>query len=350
MKARRTGRLTMSLRFSLFVCCIFLITAGIVALLGVVMIHSGMFHAFGGVTPLALILVVLCASILVGTAVSAVIGRFPLRPVHRVIEQMKELAGGNFHAHLNADGPLEYRKLAESFNSMARELGSIEMLRSDFVNNFSHEFKTPIVSIKGFAELLKYGDLTEEERGDYLDIVIDESARLAELTANVLYLSKIENQEILSEREPFALGEQIRHMILLLQPKWEGKRIDMNVDLLDMCLDGNEEMLGQVWLNLIDNAIKFTPEGGSISICLTKKEANARIVIRDNGCGIRAEALPRVFDRFYQGDTSHALQGNGLGLTLATEIIGLHKGTIRCESEEGHGTVFTVELPVQCKL
>lgn len=345
MRNKRPSRLSMSLVLSLFICIIFLISAGVVAGLTFIGIQLGVFDVDAR-SPLMVVFNVLLASVLVGTLLSLGLSRIPLRPIRLVIAKVKELAGGNFDAHLDIRRPPEFHQLAESFNSMARELGSIEMLRSDFVNNFSHEFKTPIVSIKGFAELLKYGDLTEAERNEYLDIVISESARLAELSTNVLYLSKIENQEILTERASFALGEQIRHTILLLQSKWEEKHITMNIDLLDLRIVGGEEMLGQVWLNLIDNAIKFTPEGGTISLTLMESAGKALFRVQDTGCGIEEEAAGRIFDRFYQADTSHATSGNGLGLTLVQKIVRLHKGEIRCESRVGKGTVFWVELPL----
>lgn len=346
MKPKRRNKLSMSLIFSLFVCVNFVITGGIVSIAGFILHEAGVIAALGHLAPIVVILIVLFASILVGTAVSMAIGKYPLRPVRRVIAQMEELAGGNFNARLDIARPPELHNLAESFNSMAKELGSIEMLRADFVNNFSHEFKTPIVSIKGFAELLKYGDLTDEEKNEYLDIVISESSRLAELSNSILYLSKIENQEILFENETFDVGEQIRHIVLLLQNKWESKRINMNLDLQDVYLCGCEEMLEQVWLNLIGNAIKFTPEGGTVRIRMVQEAERIKIAIADTGCGISPEALPRIFDRFYQGDASHAMEGNGLGLTLASKIIALHNGRIQCDGEVNQGAVFTVELPV----
>lgn len=346
-RPRLRDRIGMTLTFSLFVCGVFLVTAGIISGIGVILTRSGAMEHLEGMAPIVLVLVVLVACVIVGTIVSTLLGYFPLKSIRKVIRQMRQLAAGDFGVRLAIDRPPEMRELSDSFNSMAKELGSIELLRSDFVNNFSHEFKTPIVSIKGFAELLKYGDLTDAERNEYLDIVISEAARLAELSSNVLYLSKVENQTILSDqdRAPIALGEQIRHTILLLRAKWEEKRITMHVDLEDLTCRGNEEMLGQVWLNLIDNAVKFTPEDGAVWVGLARRGVDAVFTVRDSGPGIREEALPRVFDRFYQADTSHATAGNGLGLTLVHKIVQLHGGTIDCHSAEGRGTTFTVVLP-----
>jgi len=209
-----------------------------------------------------------------------------------------------------------------------------------------HEFKTPIVSIKGFAELLKDDSLPAEERSEYLDIIIRESSRLATMSTNVLNLSRIENQTIIANRKPIDVSEQIRRCILLLQSSWENRNIDMDIDLEDAVLNGNEEMLSQVWLNLLDNAIKFTPDGGRIALQLTKKDKLAVITIQDNGVGIAADELERIFDKFYHSDAGSAAPGNGIGLTLARKIVRLHGGDILCASSPGEGSLFTVTLPL----
>lgn len=346
MKRRRPNRLNMTLLFSSFVCGIFLITTMIIGIISFILNQLGVPGLLGNLTRPGMVLVVLVSCVLVGTLVSFALSRIPLKPIRRLINMTNELAAGDFDVRLEIDRPPELQELAESFNRMAQELGSIEMLRSDFVNNFSHEFKTPIVSIKGFAEMLKYGDLTEAERDEYLDIVINESARLAELSNNVLYLSKIENQGILTDAEPFQLGEQIRHCILLLQTKWEGKGLSLVLDLEDLVCVGNEEMLSQVWTNLLDNAIKFSPEGGTVSVRLRAQDDKVLFELQDEGCGIQGDALPRIFDRFYQADTSHTTQGNGLGLTLVKKIVTLHGGSITCENAPEQGARFTVTLPL----
>ena len=220
------------------------------------------------------------------------------------------------------------------------------MLRADFVDNFSHEFKTPIVSIKGFAEELKHDDLTPEQRSEYLDIIIHESSRLSQLATNVLNLSRVEKQTILASRERFDLTEQVRRSVLLFESKWEQKRLTLSVELDEVSLVGDEELLSQVWLNLIDNAVKFTPDGGCVDIRLKKSGEMAMFSISDDGYGISEEAQRHIFDKFYQGDLSHASSGNGLGLSIARRIVLLHGGDIRCKSEEGAGTEFTVELPL----
>ncbi len=229
---------------------------------------------------------------------------------------------------------------------MTQELSSIQTFRSDFINNFSHEFKTPIVSIRGFAKLLKEGDLTEEERQEYLDIIISESERLADLSTNVLNLSKYESIEIVSDVKPFRIDEQIRRTLVLLESKWEKKDLDMNVELEEIVYNGNAELLQLIWINLLDNAIKFTKNNGNIQIRLSKWNGGIRFQVQDDGTGMDQQTQAHIFDKFYQADNSHKTNGNGLGLTLVKRIVELCKGRIEVQSEIGNGSVFTVWLPV----
>lgn len=347
MKHSLQKRIGLSLIFSLAVFVTFVITAFIVAITGFFIISSGAAESFSSHNGFIGIVVILLASIMVGTFVSPIMGHVALKPIRKAIAATNQLAGGDFSTRLDITHPPEFRVLADSFNRMAEELGGIELLRTDFVNNFSHEFKTPIVSIKGFAEMLKSNELTQEERDEYLDIVIGESSRLATLATNVLNLSKVENQTILSDRQIFNLGEQIRRCILMLESKWEQKKLSFSIYVQDIRCLGNEELLSQVWLNLLDNALKFTPEGGKISVTLGMESERAKFILCDNGTGISADAAAHIFDKFYQADTSHAMSGNGLGLTLAKRIIELHAGSIECKSKLGEGTEFTVLLPLK---
>lgn len=347
MRRRLKNRIGLSLLFSIVVLVLFLITALIVGAISFILIKAGLLNQFSRYGHIVQILIVLLACVIVGTIISPVMGRFALKSIHKVIAAINQLASGDFSVRLDRDGPPEVHKLAESFNLMAEELGGLELLRTDFVNNFSHEFKTPIVSIKGFAEMLKYDDLTPEERHEYLDIVISESSRLAALATNVLNLSKVENKTILTDKHSFNIGEQVRNCILLLQSKWEQKRILLTVEIKDVWCCGNEELLYQVWLNLFDNAVKFTPEGSTIGVMLDEVDGKAVFTLRDSGDGISADAVEHIFDKFYQADTSHATAGNGLGLTLAQKIVLLHDGSIVCKSVLGEGTAFIVELPIK---
>lgn len=240
----------------------------------------------------------------------------------------------------------EFERLSESFNRMAQELENTELLRSDFINNFSHEFKTPIVSLRGFAKILKNDSLTKEERDEYLDIIISESNRLSQLSTNVLNLSKIEKMSILSDMESFDLSEEVRQSVLLLESKWQNKNLELFIDMDELEYHGNKALLNQVWINLIDNAIKFSPQNGKIKLKLHRKKDQVVFQILDNGCGMDEETKNHIFDRFYQGDSSHTAEGNGIGLTVVEKIVHLHKGQIRVVSEAGIGTTFTVNLPI----
>ena len=342
-------RVGLPLLFSAIVFAILIISSVIIFLFGILLIRLNAVNLIkvSKNGPMFSVLLLLLISVLVGTVVSFMISRIPLRPVHRVIDATNRLAAGDFSARLELPGPGAFSELEGSFNRMAEELGGIEMLRADFVDNFSHEFKTPIVSIKGFAEELKHDDITPEQRNEYLDIIISESSRLATLATNVLNYSRVEKQTILANRTKFDLTEQVRRCILLFETKWDQRRLNLTVELDEISLVGDEELLSQVWLNLIDNAVKFTPEGGCVEIRLEKRWNKAVFRIRDDGYGISAEAQKHVFDKFYQGDASHSAQGNGLGLSIAKRIVSLHGGTIACESQEGIGTEFSVELPLE---
>ena len=262
-------------------------------------------------------------------------------------EATAKLSRGDFTTRLNIKYPPEFIVLSKNFNLMAEELGSMEVLRTDFINNFSHEFKTPIISIKGFAEILKDDTLSKEERDEYLDIIIEESQRLSYLATNVLNLSKIEGQAILKDKQKFNVGEQIRQNILLLEPKFKDKNISLNIDIDDCILIGNKEMLSHVWLNLLGNSIKFINDNGVIRVIVKKRDDNIIMIFSDNGIGISENVIPKIFDKFYQGDTSHATKGNGLGLTMVKKIVELHSGTIKCESVLSKGTKFTITLPIE---
>lgn len=286
-------------------------------------------------------------STLIATTITGFLGRIPLSPLRKVIDAMNRLGKGDFSVRLDINATNELAELAESFNHTAEELGSIETLRTDFVNTFSHEFKTPIVSLRGFAKILKNKNLTEEERNEYLDIIISESDRLADLAKNVLTLSRIDTCTILPEGEDFNLTEEIRQAVLLCEPKWSKKNIELVIDLDEIIYKGNSEMLDHIWLNLLDNAIKFSPENGHIDIALKKSEASVIFSVCDNGPGMDENVQKHIFNRFYQGDTSHKTAGNGIGLSIVDKVVRLHQGTINVESKLSSGSTFTVKLPIR---
>ncbi len=290
-------------------------------------------------------LIFLFICVLVGGVIAAFVSKRPLEPIRQLVSATNKIAEGDYSARIDLKGLADLNNLSNSFNHMAEELASVEVLRNDFVNNFSHEFKTPIVSIRGFARMLKREDLSKEERDEYINIIIGESERLADLSTNVLNLSKIEQQKILTDRTRYNLSEQIRTVIAMLDTKWYSKNISYNFYASEVMIDGNEELLKQVWINLIDNAIKFSAEGESVDIGITNRGNLIEITVHNSGDVIGKDAIAHIFDKFYQGDTSHTVNGNGLGLAIVYRIIDLHGGNIMVESGKSDGTKFTVSIP-----
>jgi signal transduction histidine kinase len=255
------------------------------------------------------------------------------------VEKLEALqaAGKDPFQITTAEQSIHNAEIVERFE----ELENTEVLRSDFINNFSHEFKTPIVSIAGFAKLLKKGNLSEKEKAEYIDIIEKESLRLSYLATNVFNLTKIENQTILTEINEYNPAEQIRHCVLLLENKWSEKEIDFNIELEDILISANEELMDQVWINLLDNAIKFSESKSTIDIKMKKEKTSTSFTITNKGVTISKDNIDRIFRKFYQADESHAAEGNGVGLAIVKKIIELHKGKITVESENGV-TSFTV--------
>jgi len=294
-----------------------------------------------------LIVYMVLVSIIIGTFMAMFSGRRFLRRIYELVNATKEVAAGNFNIRLGSGGAREIDIITKSFNEMVSELSTIETLRSDFVSNISHEFKTPISSIRGFARRLKKDTLTDEQRNEYIDIIISESERLTRLSSNVLLLSRLESTEKLFEETSYSLDEQIRRAILLLDPQLQKKDLDVDAALDSVLIVANEKMLNHLWLNLLGNAIKFSPDGGTIKITLGATSEEAVITISDEGIGMNDDVKNRIFDKFYQGDQSRATEGNGLGLSLVKRILDLENGRIDVESELGKGTTFTVSLPIR---
>jgi signal transduction histidine kinase len=289
-----------------------------------------------------------CVSILFGTGLSAWIFRNTLRPLFKLSEATKEVARGNFGVRVHYDGKhTELQNLTQSFNRMAHELGNIEMMRSDFISEISHEFKTPIASIEGCAMLLQNDSLTSEERREYAELISQSSHRLSVLTSNILKLSRLEKQEIVTDRRDFRLDEQIRLAVLMLESEWTTRSIDLDIRLDELTWYGNEELLMQVWVNLIGNAIKFSNPGGTVQLTLRRDGAFLNAEVRDYGIGMTEEVQKHVFEKFYQGDKTRSDRGNGLGLALVQRIVELCDGEILVESVPGRGSCFTVKLPAE---
>lgn len=285
-------------------------------------------------------------SILIGTVLTLCIGHLPLRPLYTFMQAIHSVSEGNFQTKIYLEHPKEFRELSRCFNQMTEELAGIEMMRSDFINNFSHEFKTPMVSILGFAKLLKRGNLTADEQEEYLDIIIEEAKRLTSLSSNILNLSKIESMSLLTDSTNFNVGEQIRECVVLLENKWAEKDISFHFHLLEQTINGNESLLKQVWTNLIDNAIKFSPVKSEISLSMSRDNDSFTVTITDYGSGMDEKTQHYIFDKFYQGDSSHSSEGNGLGLTLVKKIVELHHGSIVVKSQPLQGCSFLITLPV----
>lgn len=292
-------------------------------------------------------IVAFMSSILLGTIITTFVGRTMLQPIHDLSMATSEVARGNFSVRVRENGSDEYGTLQRNFNKMAQELSGIETLRGDFISNVSHEFKTPLASIQGFARLLQDPALSEEDRAEYTQIIIDETSRLSKLSSNILNLTKLENQTTIGKKVRFRIDEQIRKIILMLEPEWSRKDIDMDIDLEDILYIGNEDLMGQIWQNIINNAIKFTPQGGKIKVNLFRSSSGIVAKVWDNGPQIPADKKDKIFEKFYQGDRSRATEGNGLGLALVKRIVDLADGKIGVDNPFEGGVMFSVELPYQ---
>ena len=292
------------------------------------------------------------ASLLIGAVLAAVLSRFALQPIRALVAQMQRLASGDLQARLELREPYArmpaFAQISDGFNKMAQELQNTEMLRSDFINNFSHEFKTPIVSIAGFAKLLKRGNLSQRQREEYLDIIEEESLRLSDMATNVLNLTKVENQTILTGLSTFNLSEQLRASILLLERKWSKKDLQWQLEFGEYRITANEELLKQVWINLLDNAIKFSPEGGTVAVRITEQGGTLAVSVRNAGAAIPQPEQEKIFRKFYQVDESHSSEGNGIGLAIVKRVTELHRGTVAVRSGNDE-TTFTVTLPEHCE-
>lgn len=284
-------------------------------------------------------------SILLAIPISSFVSRRSAKPIQDMLEATKSISRGDYSVRVAEEGTGDIAELLHSFNQMTAELGSTEMMRNDFINTFSHEFKTPIVSIRGFARRLRHGGLTEQQRNDYLDFIAEESQRLSKLASNVLLISRYENQKLVGEQTEYDLDEQIRTCVLRMESQWSDKDLVFELDLPRLPYRNNCEMMEHVWMNLIGNAIKFSRPGGAIFITARCESGVVTVTVRDEGVGIRPEDIGHVFDKFYQGDSSRAAAGNGLGLALVHRIVELSGGRITVESRVGQGTSFCLSLP-----
>lgn len=289
----------------------------------------------------------LVGSILLGSSVAIYVGKVIIKPIQELGKGFKRLSEGDFTVRVPENHRIEeMRDISKQFNAMTYDLSHIEALRSDFVANVSHEFKTPLSSIEGYAVLLQNKNLSVEKKDVYINKILENTARLSTLTSNVLLLSKLENQELVLNNKDFRLDEQIRKTILSLEDKWTLKNIQFDLNLPTWSYYGSEQLLEHVWYNIISNAIKFSKQDGIIEIELKEVDKALVVIIKDHGEGMSEDVIKYIFEKFYQGDKSRLSEGNGLGLTLVKRILDICNGQIEVESKEGIGSIFLISLPL----
>ena len=271
------------------------------------------------------------------------------RPVKRIVDAAEKIVKGDFSVRVKPQSKFgtdeTFNRVIECFNKMAEELGSVETLRTDFIANVSHEMKTPLAVMQNYGTLLQSPDLTEEKRIEYAKGVTDGSRRMADMMTNILKLNRLENQQIYPQATEYDLGEQLCECLLQYENVWEKSEIEIDTDIAEnVMVKADAELLSLVWNNLFSNAFKFTEAGGMVSVSLTATENDAIVKVKDTGCGMTADVGEHIFEKFYQGDTSHSVQGNGLGLALVKRVVDIMHGEISVESVLGVGTMFTVKI------
>lgn len=328
--------------YILIVAVIVLFSFGAIAGLLYLLEGLGVIPSLGIYTLISLLLV----SGITVALMSYFIGRRVLTPLVKLSSASKEVARGNFDVTVSDSSKMEeVQSTFRNFNAMVCELKSISTLSSDFIANVSHEFKTPLSVIEGYAMLLQDDRLTAQEREDYLNKILVNTRRLNTLVGNILMLSKMETKPLPEQYTRFRLDEQLRQVVAQLEPQWSAKGISFRVRLDEVELLGWEQVLPYVWSNLISNAIKFSPSGSVIALTLLEQRECAVVTVSDRGCGMEPDVQERIFEKFYQGDTSHKSEGNGLGLALVRQIVELSQGVVEVESQPGKGSTFRVILP-----
>ncbi len=340
IRNREKDHLSLNLRMTLMVTgellLVVLVALGLYLLLdSVVQLESFLF----------LVLVLLLTSVVIGMLVTQWMSRWVYKPTKKLRAAMERVADGDFKVRLeDRSSSKEIMEIYSGFNLMAHELEATETLQSDFVSNVSHEFKTPISAIEGYATLLQGSERLTPEEQEYVEKISFNTRRLSSLMSSILLLSKLENQQIPTNRQPYSLDEQIRQSIVGLEAAWEPREIEFDVELDRLNYTGNEAMMRHVWDNLLSNAIKFSPDCGTVRVTLRRQGTALVAAVEDSGPGIAAEAQKRIFDKFYQADSSHKAEGNGLGLALVKRILSLEDGSISVENLPAGGCQFTVTL------
>ena len=271
------------------------------------------------------------------------------RPVKKIMAATERIMQGDFSTRIEPvkefSGETGLNQIIECLNKMTAELAGTETLRTDFIANVSHELKTPLSVIGNYATMLQRPGITEEEKNDYAKAISEASRKLAQLVTNILKLNKLENQQIFPQPTEFDLGEQLREYMLVFEDAWEAKNLEIQTDIQDgVCIKSDPELLSLVWNNLISNAVKFTPAGGTVGVCLRAEENYVAVSVSDTGCGITPGVGKHIFEKFYQGDPSHATQGNGLGLALVKRVVDILNGEIDVKSISGKGSTFCVKF------
>ena len=270
------------------------------------------------------------------------------RPVKLITEATERIMQGDFSVRvrpMNGAGVEGFNQIGKAINAMAAELAGTETLRTDFIANVSHELKTPLAVMGNYATMLQHPGITEEEKNDYAKAISEAARKLAQLITNILKLNKLENQQIFPQPKEFDLGEQLCECLLVFEDAWEAKNLEIETDIEeDVRIKSDPELLSLVWNNLISNAVKFTPAGGTIGLSLKTEDSSVVVQVRDTGCGMTPEVGQHIFEKFYQGDTSHATQGNGLGLALVKRVVDILNGEIGVRSVSGEGSTFTVKF------
>lgn len=340
IRNRKKERLTLRVRMVIWV------QVELLACVGLAFLIDNIAHTLNPNWNIPLLLELVIVSVVVGGVMTAVISKTFFNPVKNLRQAMDKVANGEFAIHLDTDKSSsgEIKELYAGFNLMTNELKATEILQTDFISNVSHEFKTPINAIEGYSTLLQGCENLDDDQKEYVEKILFNTGRLSSLVSNILLLSKIENQSIQAKREYFSLDEQIRETIVALETAWAPKNIELDVELDSVKYNGNEIMMRHIWSNLISNAIKFTPENSTVSIRLQNSKDKFIFSVTDQGEGLSDEAKKHLFDKFYQADTSHKSEGNGLGLALVKRILDIDGGDITAENVNGGGCRFTVTL------
>lgn len=342
MKKKRNGRSSLRLRFILICMSQLVLVAALSELAG------WAFRHWFGVTPeLPIFVWAMVFSGTIGVAVTNHMTKMLIDPIAKLRSAMREVADGDFKVEAKCESRIQdVQDIYDSFNSMVRELSTTETLQTDFISDVSHEFKTPINAIEGYASLLE-GEPSPEEQRAYVEKILFNTRRLSALTGNILLLSKLSNQSILPQKTQFRLDEQIRQAIVALEQKWSEKELGFEVELAETPFFGYESLLPHVWTNLIGNAVKFSPKGGEIRIKMMRTEGAVVFTIEDDGPGIVPGDEEHIFTKFYQSESSHGMEGNGLGLALVRQIVEMSGGSVDVRNLEARGCRFTVRLPLE---